>query len=107
MRSIRGARLGAEIQGALVATRKKKAAKMAVKRSAKKAPARKAAAPSRPKTAARPRAAARAKSDVPSIPHRAASRVIVGFDGTTLTHELGDLIDMGIAGVILFRRNVE
>lgn len=38
---------------------------------------------------------------------RAAARLIVGFDGTQMTPELGELIDTGISGVILFRRNVQ
>lgn len=42
-----------------------------------------------------------------SLERRAASRLIVGFDGTEMTPELGDLVDRGISGVILFRRNVQ
>lgn len=37
---------------------------------------------------------------------RAAGRFIVGFEGTAMSPELRELLDMGVAGVILFRRNV-
>src|SRR5437868_4858036 len=41
-----------------------------------------------------------------ALTRRAASRFVIGFDGTSLTPELKELLDLGIAGVILFRRNV-
>ena len=41
-----------------------------------------------------------------SFARRAASRFVVGFDGTSLTPDLRELLDLGIGGVILFRRNV-
>ena len=47
----------------------------------------------------------KAKRGVIPLEWRAASRLIVGFDGTEMTPELGALIDTGISGVILFRRN--
>lgn len=57
----------------------------------------------------RVRAPARRRPAVSTLPleRRAASRLIVGFDGTEMTPELGALIDTGISGVILFRRNVQ
>ena len=41
-----------------------------------------------------------------ALVRRAAGRFVIGFDGTTLTAELRELIELGIGGVILFRRNV-
>src|SRR5512141_2211740 len=41
-----------------------------------------------------------------SLARRAASRFVVGFDGTAMTPELRELLDLGVGGVILFRRNV-
>lgn len=71
---------------------KKRASKKA--RTAKKRPAPRRATKKRAGTAL-------------SLEQRAASRLIVGFDGTEMTPELGALIDTGISGVILFRRNVQ
>ena len=55
----------------------------------------------------KPAAAEKALKIVRELKHRAASRLVIGFDGTAMTRELGELIDAGIAGVILFRRNCE
>ena len=42
----------------------------------------------------------------PDLQRRAASRFVVGFDGTAMSPELGELIDAGVSGIILFRRNI-
>ena len=47
-----------------------------------------------------------AKRTAVSTSERAAGRFIVGFDGTAMTPDLEELLRMGVAGVILFRRNV-
>lgn len=41
------------------------------------------------------------------MPHPAALRLIVGFQGTTIDADLAALLKRGVGGVILFSRNVE
>ena len=87
-------------------TRTKAKRKPAARKSSRKAP-RKARAAKRPSRAAKKAAARKVAGAARSLEQRAASRLIVGFDGTEMTPELGELVDSGISGVILFRRNVQ
>lgn len=85
-------------------TKKKRTTTKAKKASAKRT---KSAARSR-KPAPKTRAAGKGVAGAAlTLEQRAASRLIVGFDGTEMTPELGALVDTGISGVILFRRNVQ